>query len=70
MYICDDGRRDSFKQFAEEVGVGYIVRPDNKHAKAGNLNHALTVTHSELIAIFDCDHIPVRSFLQSPRDGS
>ncbi len=64
VYICDDGRRDSFKQFAEQVGVGYIVRPDNKHAKAGNLNHALTVTHSELIAIFDCDHIPVRSFLQ------
>lgn len=64
VYICDDGRRDSFRQFAEEVGVGYIVRPDNQHAKAGNLNHALTVTSSELIAIFDCDHIPVRSFLQ------
>ncbi len=64
IQICDDGRRDEFRRFAEEVGVGYIIRPDNHHAKAGNLNHALTVTSSELIAIFDCDHIPVRSFLQ------
>lgn len=64
VFICDDGRRDSFRRFAEEVGVGYIIRPDNNHAKAGNLNHALTVTGSELVAIFDCDHIPVRSFLQ------
>ena len=64
IYICDDGRRDEFRHFAEEVGVGYIIRPDNHHAKAGNLNHALTVTGGELIAIFDCDHIPGRSFLQ------
>ncbi|AGZ33004.1 MULTISPECIES: UDP-forming cellulose synthase catalytic subunit [Pseudomonas] len=64
IYILDDGRRDAFRAFADEVGVGYIVRPDNKHAKAGNLNHALGVTESELIAIFDCDHVPVRSFLQ------
>ncbi|MEC4879316.1 UDP-forming cellulose synthase catalytic subunit [Pseudomonas sp. NC26] len=64
IYILDDGRREAFRAFADEVGVGYIVRSDNKHAKAGNLNHALGVTDSELIAIFDCDHVPVRSFLQ------
>jgi cellulose synthase (UDP-forming) len=64
IYILDDGRREAFRAFADEVGVGYIVRPHNNHAKAGNLNHALGVTDSELIAIFDCDHVPVRSFLQ------
>ena len=64
IYILDDGRREEFRAFAAEVGVGYIVRPDNRHAKAGNLNHALGVTRGELIAIFDCDHVPVRSFLQ------
>ncbi|WP_282361558.1 UDP-forming cellulose synthase catalytic subunit [Pseudomonas sp. PS01300] len=64
IHILDDGRREAFRAFADEVGVGYIVRPDNKHAKAGNLNHALGVTDGELIAIFDCDHVPVRSFLQ------
>ena len=64
IYILDDGKRDEFKAFAKEVGVGYITRPDNRHAKAGNLNHALTKTDGEFIAIFDCDHIPTRSFLQ------
>ena len=65
VYILDDGRRDAFRAFAVEAGVGYIVRPDNKHAKAGNLNHALTRTKGEFIAIFDCDHVPTRSFLQT-----
>ena len=40
--ILDDGRREEFREFAAEAGVGYITRRDNKHAKAGNLNHALT----------------------------
>lgn len=64
IYLLDDGRRESFRAFAEEVGVNYMIRPDNKHAKAGNLNHALKHTDGELVAIFDCDHIPTRSFLQ------
>lgn len=64
VFILDDGRRDAFRAFAALAGVGYIVRPDNKHAKAGNLNHALGKTKGELVAIFDCDHVPTRSFLQ------
>jgi cellulose synthase (UDP-forming) len=64
IYILDDGKRPAFRAFAEEVGVNYLVRTDNRHAKAGNLNHALGQTRGELIAIFDCDHIPTRSFLQ------
>lgn len=64
IFILDDGRREQFREFAEMAGVGYIVRPDNFHAKAGNLNHALTKTSGEFVAIFDCDHIPTRSFLQ------
>jgi cellulose synthase (UDP-forming) len=64
VYILDDGRRESFRQFAAECGVGYLTRFDNAHAKAGNINSALKVTKSEYIAIFDCDHIATRSFLQ------
>ncbi|MFO0745330.1 MAG: UDP-forming cellulose synthase catalytic subunit [Myxococcota bacterium] len=64
VYILDDGRRDQFRAFAAEAEVGYIIRPDNKHAKAGNINHALKKTRGDLVAIFDCDHIPTRSFLQ------
>lgn len=64
VFILDDGRRAEFKEFAEECGCGYMIRPDNKHAKAGNINYALKQTKAEYIAIFDCDHIPTRSFLQ------
>jgi cellulose synthase (UDP-forming) len=65
VYLLDDGRRDEFKQFATEAGVHYLTRANNAHAKAGNLNHAMKLTHGDFIAIFDCDHIPVRSFLQT-----
>lgn len=64
IHILDDGRREEFKQFAEEVGVNWVIRNHNRHAKAGNINEALKNTHGEFIAIFDCDHIPTRSFLQ------
>lgn len=53
IYLLDDGKRSEFAVFAADVGVGYITRNDNKHAKAGNLNHALTLTHGELICVFD-----------------
>ncbi len=64
IYVLDDGRRPAFRAFCAEVGVGYIARPDNTSAKAGNLNTALALTQGEYVAIFDCDHIPTRSFLQ------
>ena len=41
VYILDDGKREEFRQFAEEAGIGYMTRDDNKHAKAGNINRAL-----------------------------
>ena len=64
VWVLDDGRRSAFREFAAQAGVGYITRPDNAHAKAGNLNHAMRITKGEFIVIFDCDHVPVRSFLQ------
>ena len=44
--------------------MGYLTRAVHSHAKAGNINHALTVMESPFVAIFDCDHVPTRSFLQ------
>lgn len=64
VYVLDDGRREEFREFCDIVGVTHVTRGDNKHAKAGNINAALKNTRGEFIAIFDCDHIPVRSFLQ------
>jgi cellulose synthase (UDP-forming) len=64
VYLLDDGRRPEFRAFAARAGVSYLIRPDNAHAKAGNLNHALGKSQGEYVAIFDCDHVPARSFLQ------
>ncbi|AVA36355.1 UDP-forming cellulose synthase catalytic subunit [Cupriavidus metallidurans] len=64
VYILDDGHRPAMREFAEAAGVGYITRDNNRHAKAGNINQALPRTSGDYIAIFDCDHIPTRSFLQ------
>ena len=43
VYILDDGKREEFRAFAEEAGIGYMTRSDNKHAKAGNINSALRI---------------------------
>jgi cellulose synthase catalytic subunit (UDP-forming) len=64
VYILDDGKREEFRAFAEEAGIGYMTREDNAHAKAGNINHALERLDAPFVAIFDCDHVPTRSFLQ------
>ncbi len=64
VYLLDDGRREEFREFAAECGIGYITRGNNLHAKAGNLNNAMAQTDGEFIAVFDSDHIPTRAFLQ------
>lgn len=65
VHVLDDGRRPEVQALARELGCNYLSRPDNKGAKAGNLNHALARTTGELVAIFDADHVPVRTFLQA-----
>ena len=65
VFVLDDGRRQEFEEFCHQVGAGYITRNNNAHAKAGNINHALGITRGELVAIFDSDHIPTRSFLKT-----
>lgn len=64
IWLLDDGGRDEFREFAETVGVKYIARTTHEHAKAGNINNALKQATGEFVAIFDCDHVPTRSFLQ------
>lgn len=63
IYLCDDGHRENMKELAKKLGVGYFDREDNKHAKAGNLNNALSKTASPLIVTLDADMIPNRDFL-------
>lgn len=62
-WLLDDGRRESMRALAEELGCRYLARDDNAHAKAGNLNHALEHSTGDFIAIFDADHAPRKDFL-------
>ena len=63
VYVCDDGGRENVRKMAEHLGAGYIGMKENPHAKSGNYNHALERTSSPLVATFDADMIPRRTFL-------
>ncbi len=63
VYLLDDTRRPEMRQLASELNCEYITRPDNHYAKAGNINHALPLTNSELIVVFDADFVPTKNFI-------
>ncbi len=64
-YLLDDGRRPEMAQLAREWGAEYLTRPDNEHAKAGNINHALPITRGDLVFVLDADHIPLSDALDA-----
>ncbi|MEM1344175.1 MAG: glycosyltransferase [Pseudomonadota bacterium] len=67
VYLLDDGRRENVRAFAEEQGVIYVTRPDNAHAKAGNINHALGLLADDppdFVTILDADFVAHDDFLQ------
>ena len=57
-------RRKSMQALCAELGVRYVARERNEHAKAGNLNNGLAHSDGSLVAVFDADHAPARDFLQ------
>jgi cellulose synthase (UDP-forming) len=63
IYILDDTNRPEVAALAKTFDCQYIARSANLHAKAGNLNHAIARTSSELILVFDADFIPTKNFL-------
>jgi len=62
-YILDDGKSDEVRALAAELGARYIVREGNAGAKAGNINHALSVTSGEYFVILDADFVARPDFL-------
>ncbi len=62
-WVLDDGRSDAVKSLADELGAWYIRRLSSNGAKAGNVNHALSIAKGEFFAIFDADFVPDPSFL-------
>ena len=68
VWILDDGRRPWLKSLTEELGCHYLTRPDNLHAKAGNINNALRHVAGlrdkpEFVSILDADFVPMPGFL-------
>jgi len=64
-YLLDDGRRPEMAELAAMAGAEYLVRGDNSHAKAGNINAALPRTGGELVLILDADHVPMPDALDA-----
>ncbi|WP_200809755.1 glycosyltransferase family 2 protein [Demequina sp. NBRC 110054] len=63
-WILDDGRSDEVKELAATLGARYVRRLTSHGAKAGNVNHALTLAKGEFFAIFDADFVPRPEFIE------
>jgi cellulose synthase (UDP-forming) len=57
-------RAEALKQLCRDLGVHYLTRRTNSHAKAGNLNSALTQSEGDLILVLDADHVPTQDILE------
>ena len=62
-WILDDGRADDVKALADELGCYYIRRLSSNGAKAGNINHALSIAKGDFFCVFDADFVPKPEFL-------
>lgn len=62
-WILDDGESDAVRDLAADLGVRYVRRLSHHGAKAGNINHALSVSNGEYFAIFDADFVADKDFL-------
>jgi len=62
-WILDDGESDAVRDLAADLGARYVRRLSNSGAKAGNVNHALSISSGEFYAIFDADFVPNEDFL-------
>lgn len=68
VWVLDDTGRDWLRNYCERVGARHLTRPDNKGAKAGNLNNGLIATaratNAPVILVLDADFSPRPNFLK------
>jgi cellulose synthase (UDP-forming) len=69
VWVLDDGRRAWLAELCQHLGAGYLTRPDNSHAKAGNINNGLRHVAGlseppDFISILDADFVPAPAFLR------
>ena len=58
-------RHVDLQALCARLGVNYLTRERNEHAKAGNINAALKKTDGELLLILDADHVPTEDLLEN-----
>ena len=63
-FLCDESDDADLRKFCVQHDIRYITRKDKRHAKAGNINNALTHSNAEIVLILDPDHVPVPDFLE------
>ncbi|HTI35783.1 MAG TPA: glycosyltransferase [Miltoncostaea sp.] len=65
VWVLDDGGRPWVEQMCAALGARYLSRPaPRRHAKAGNINHALGVVTAEFLVTLDADHVPRPDLLE------
>lgn len=57
-------RKRQMMAVAEKLGIHYIARKENRHAKAGNINYAFAQTKGDIVLVLDCDHVPAHDILK------
>ncbi|MBO3095622.1 glycosyltransferase family 2 protein [Cellulomonas dongxiuzhuiae] len=62
-WVLDDGRSDEVRDLAAELGARYVRRLSSGGAKAGNINHALSLARGEYFMVLDADFVPLPAFL-------
>jgi cellulose synthase (UDP-forming) len=69
VFVLDDGKRPWLRAACERHRIGYFARPDNAHAKAGNINYALAQRAKDrdrphFAAVLDADFVPHLDFAE------
>jgi cellulose synthase (UDP-forming) len=64
-WVLDDGQRPEIAELAASLGARYLARPTHEHAKAGNVNYALTIVEADILAFLDADHVAAPDFLRA-----
>lgn len=57
-------RRAHLQTLCMQLGVTYLARERNQHAKAGNINYGLQHSDGELLLLLDADHVPTVDILE------
>src|SRR5262249_38415837 len=68
VWVLDDGRRHWLAHLCPQKGCQYLPPPDNSHAKAGNINHAVRYLAAlpsppAFVAVLDADFVPFSNFI-------